>query len=89
MKITCKLGKKRPAPLPVKALPKPPSRIARQLALAYEIERMIEAGELRDYADTARRLEVSRARVTQIVDLMLRPLWEQEGILARRCGECR
>ena len=42
---------------------------------------MIEASELRDYADAAGRLGVSRARVTHVMDLMLRPVWEQEEVL--------
>jgi predicted XRE-type DNA-binding protein len=37
------------------------------LALAYAIERWIEDGTLASYADAARRLGVSRARITQIV----------------------
>ena len=42
---------------------------------------MIEAGELRDYADAARRLKVSRARVTQIMNLVALPIAMQERIL--------
>ena len=81
MKVTCKLGKKRPAPPPAKTLPKPPSRIARQLALAYRIEWMIEAGELKDYADAAKRLGVTGARISQITKLVGLPILVQEEIL--------
>ena len=56
-----------------KAIPKPagPTPIARRIALAHHIETLIERGELRDYADAARRLGLSRARMTQIADLAL------------------
>ena len=81
MKIRRDLPKKTSTHAADSALSRSPSRIARQLALAYKIERMIEAGELRDYADAARRLGVSRARMTHVMDLMLRPVWEQEEIL--------
>ncbi len=42
--------------------PKPPqpSRLARQLALSYLIERLIEEGVLRNYAEAARLLGISR-----------------------------
>ena len=58
-----------------------PCRAAYSLALAYKIERMIDAGELESYADAARRLGLSRARVTQIMDLMGLPVEVQEAVL--------
>lgn len=88
MKVRCKLGKKRPVAKPQEPLPKPPSRIARQLALAYKIERMIEAGDLRDYAEAARRLGVSRARVSQIFGLLHLAPAVQEGIVAGVLRNC-
>ncbi len=58
-------------PAEPQATPKPqPNRIARMLALAYFVERRIEAGEIKDYAEAARRLGVSRARISQVVDLV-------------------
>ncbi len=45
--------------------------IARRIALAHHIEASIERGELRDYAEAAERLGLTRARVTQICDLAL------------------
>ncbi len=45
--------------------------IARRIALAHHIENLIERGELRDYAEAAERLGLTRARVTQICDLTL------------------
>ncbi len=56
-------------------------RKARRLALAYRVEQLIESGELRDLADAARRLGLTRARLTQIQDLLLMPLEEQERLL--------
>lgn len=78
MKITAKVGRKATRSRPTGSQP---SRAARMLALAYYVERLIDAGELRDYADAARRLRVSRARVTQIMNLQNLPLAVQEDIL--------
>lgn len=60
---------------------KPVARVARQLALAHHVERMIEAGNLGDYAAAARALGVTRARLTQIVGLTLLAPAIQERIL--------
>ncbi len=46
-------------------------RVARMLALAHKIDGKIRAGELRDLADAARELGLTRARVTQIANLLL------------------
>ena len=46
-------------------------RVARLLALAYRIDGMIRAGKIRDWADAARLLGVTRARMTQIANLLL------------------
>ncbi len=46
-------------------------RVARTLALAHRIDGMIRAGELRDLADAARAIGVTRSRVTQIMNLLL------------------
>ena len=45
--------------------------IARRIALAHHIEDLVERGELRDYAEAADRLGLTRARLTQICDLAL------------------
>jgi hypothetical protein len=58
-----------------------PARIARQLALAYALQRRVDAGEFADYADMARALGFTRARVTQIMDLLLLAADIQEEIL--------
>ena len=48
-----------------------PASIARRIALAHHIEELVERGELRDYAEAADRLGLTRARLTQICDLAL------------------
>jgi len=44
-------------------------RITRLMALAIKFQEMIDGGEIRDYADLARLGYVTRARVTQIMNL--------------------
>ena len=56
-------------------------RVARQLALAHKIEAMIREGELRDLADAARAMGLTRARVTQVMNLLLLAPAIQEAIL--------
>ena len=60
---------------------KAPSRAARMLALAHHVERLVEAGELESYAAVARMLGLTRARMTQVMDLLLLAPEIQEGIL--------
>lgn len=55
-----------PAPVPLGRVP----RIARLMALAIRFERLLAEGEVRDYADLARLGHVTRARVTQIMNLL-------------------
>src|SRR4051794_30914990 len=45
-------------------------RVSRLMALAIKLEGMITRGEVDDYADVARLGYVSRARVTQIMNLL-------------------
>ena len=56
-------------------------RVAQQLALAHTINRTIRAGELRDLADAARAVGVTRARMTQIANLLLLSPEIQEAVL--------
>ena len=56
-----------PQPLP------PPTRlprITRLMALAIKFQGMVDRGEVRDYADLARLGYVTRARITQIMNLL-------------------
>lgn len=52
--------------------PEPPriSRLARLIALAIKFEDMVERGEVQDFADLARLGYVTRARITQIMNLL-------------------
>ena len=45
-------------------------RISRLMALALRLQRLVQSGEVADYADLARLGHVSRARVTQIMNLL-------------------
>lgn len=64
-------------------VPDPPHipRIARLMALAIKFQDMVDCGEVRDYADIARLGYVSRARLTQIMNLLLLAPEIQEEIL--------
>lgn len=64
----------------------PVNKQARQLALAYHIEALIASGEVKDIAHVARVAGVSRARVSQLLDMMLLAPWFQEGVLDGTCG---
>lgn len=56
-------------------------RITRLMALAIKFETMVERGEVRDYADLARLGYVTRARLTQIMNLLLLAPDIQEQLL--------
>lgn len=56
-------------------------RISRLVALAHRFDRLIKAGEITDQAEIARLGHVSRARVTQIMNLLLLAPDIQEEIL--------
>ena len=45
-------------------------RLARQLALAHHVERMVESGAIRNHAAVARVLGVTRARIAQVMGLL-------------------
>jgi len=58
------------------------TRTARLLALAHYIERSVESGLLKDYAASARLLGMTRARMAQVMNLLLLSPGIQEAILA-------
>ena len=58
-----------------------PARVARQLALAHALQRRVDRGEFADYADLARGLGFTRARITQLMNLLLIATDIQEEIL--------
>ena len=64
-------------------VPDPPRipRITRLMALAIKFQDMVDRGEVRDYADLARLGYVSRARITQIMNLLNLAPQIQEALL--------
>ena len=61
-------------------------RITRLMALAIKFQEMVDRGEVRDYADLARLGYVSRARLTQIMNLLLLAPDLQEVLLSPESG---
>ena len=59
------------------------------LAIARKIDGMIRDGELQDLADAARAIGVTRARMTQIANLLLLAPEIQEAILNLPPARCR
>lgn len=70
-----------PAPKPTPAPPDPVPRISRLMALAIHFDGLIREGVVKNYADLARMGGVSRARITQIMNLLNLPPWKQEELL--------
>jgi hypothetical protein len=60
-----------PAALPTLPEVRRPAKLAQLLALAHHLERLIQRRTVADRAEIADRLGISRARVTQILDLTL------------------
>lgn len=58
-----------------------PAHVARQIALAHALQRRVASGEFADYATMARALGFTRARITQLMDLLLLAPSIQEQIL--------
>ena len=56
-------------------------RITRLMALAIKFQEMVDRGEVRDYADIARLGYVTRARLTQIMNMLLLAPDIQERLL--------
>jgi len=67
----------RPAPPPDGSV----SRVARLLALAHHYRDLLERGAVKDYATLARLACVTRARVTQVMNLLFLAPEIQEEIL--------
>ena len=68
-----------PAPPPEEV--RRPARVAQALARAHGFEAAIDRGEYADRAELARQLGFTRARVTQILDLLLLAPDLQERVL--------
>jgi len=58
-----------------------PAKVARMLALAHKLQRAIDRGEYDSRADLARAYGLSRARITQLMDLLLLAPDIQEKVL--------
>jgi hypothetical protein len=58
-----------------------PARVAQALALAHRLQAAIDRGDYRDRAELARQLGFTRARVTQLLDLLLLAPDIQERVL--------
>jgi len=71
-----------PATPPAPRIP----RITRLMALAIKFDEMIRRGEVRDYAELARLGHVSRARITQIMNLLNLAPEIQEALLFANAG---
>lgn len=67
-----------PKPEPVRR----PAKVAQQLALAHRLQAAIDRGAIADRADVARKLGLTRARVTQLLDLLLLAPDLQAAVLA-------
>jgi len=72
-------GPAAPVPPPLPRIP----RVTRLMALAIKFQDMVDRGEVRDYADLARLGHVTRARMSQIMNLLLLAPDIQEQLLAR------
>ena len=68
-----------PEPEPVKSGNIP--RLSKLMALAIRLDNLVKSREVFDYADLARLGQVSRARITQIMNLLLLAPDIQEEIL--------
>ncbi len=64
-----------PPPRPI------PPRILRLMALAIHFDGLIREGVVKNYADLAQLGCVSRARITQNMNLLNLPPWKQEELL--------
>ncbi len=65
---------------------KRPANVAAMLALAHHVQRLIDAGRIVDRAEVARRLHWTRARVSQVMDLLLLAPDIQEEVLFLEAG---
>lgn len=66
-----------PKPEPVRR----PAKVAQQLALAHHLDAAIRRGEIADRAALARALGFTRARITQLMELLLLAPDVQEAVL--------
>jgi len=77
-----------PAATPPVVEPGRVPRLSRLMALAIRFDRLVRQGEVADYADLARLGHVTRARVTQVMNLLLLAPDIQEEILSLPRTQC-
>jgi DNA-directed RNA polymerase sigma subunit (sigma70/sigma32) len=65
--------------LPARIVPVSPA--LRSIVLAFQIEQAVKEGRARDYADVARQIGMTRARVSQIMRLLRLPTNLLESVL--------
>lgn len=70
-----------PPKVPHRISVRKPARVARMLAFAHKLQEAIDNGEYIDRADAARKLGLTRARVSQLLDLLMLAPDIQEKIL--------
>ncbi len=70
------------APAPKPESVRRPAKVARMLALAHHLQSAIDRGLVADRAAVARKLGLTRARVTQLLDLLLLAPDLQVAVLA-------
>lgn len=56
------------------------------LALAHRVEQLVEGGEVESYAAMAAALGITRARMTQVMDMLLLAPAVQERVLLGEAG---
>ncbi len=74
------ISEKPPAPKPETV--RRPAKVARMLALAHHLQGAVDRGLVADRAAVARKLGLTRARVTQLLDLLLLAPDLQVAVLA-------
>lgn len=75
------------SPAPADAVPRIP-RLSRLMALAIRFDHLIRTGAVADQADLARLGHVTRARVTQVMNLLLlAPDIQEEILFSQVCGD--
>lgn len=70
-------GKSKDADIPAGRTP----RVSKMMALAIHLQELVDSGQVRDYTALAELGHVSRARITQIMDLTLLAPDVQEALL--------
>lgn len=81
-----RLGEAPPKPAPVGRVP----RVSRLMALAIHCDRLVRSREVKDFAEIARLAGITRARMSQITNLLnLAPEIQEELLFLPRTAEGR